>query len=111
MKKLLLILTVLSAPSIFAKSIECRFTEPFISLVYHASSSSIHYHVFGEMEHETISGITEVALDDTTTQLYQGDKLVLTLIEDGKGNDGMSDEIMPYSAITNVPQKVYGGCK
>lgn len=111
MKKLLLILTLISAPSIFAKSIECRFTEPFISLVYHADSSSIHYHVFGERNHETISGIREVSVNETTTELYEGDKLVLTLIEDGQGNDGMSDEIMPISAITNVPQKIYGGCK
>lgn len=110
MKKLIYILALISAPTVFAKPLKCHFTEPFVTMVFDSETSAIHYRLIGE-EVVSINDVKLIPVNETTTEFYDGENLILTIVEDGKGNDGMSDEIMPYSAVTNVPKKIYGGCK
>lgn len=111
MKTTLVLGLILISSNILASSINCRFTEPFIIMNYNSESKVLVIDELGSDEIVKIENIKEKRVDDITTDLISGDTTLVTLTSDGKGNDGMSDEIMPISALAHFPKKVYGGCK
>ena len=91
-----LILVVASAAS--ADVIRCAFTEPFISMTYSMTQSTID--VVTPDGNESITGVSFQILGPGQFAFWDAAKApVLTLSLDYRGSDGMSETIYPYSAV------------
>lgn len=81
-----------------ADVIRCSFTEPFLSMTYSMTQSSIE--VVTPDGNETIADISFQILGPGQFALWDADRTpVVTLNLDYRGSDGMSDTIFPFSAI------------
>ena len=99
--------------------LRCQFTEPFYTITYSETyqrygvsspDNAVRDPVTGEVTFpETVTeGVSRVRIDAKTSQLVAKDGTVLmTLVLDRKGSDGMSDTVYAYSALMRT---LHGGC-
>ena len=111
--RLFVLLTVLSLglpAAAQADVIRCTFTEPFISMTYSMTQSSIE--VVTPDGNETIASISFQILGPGQFALWDAAEAALvTLSLDYRGSDGMSDTIFPYSALrAGEGGEQHGGC-
>lgn len=93
-----------------ADVIRCTFTEPFISMTYSMTQSSIE--VVTPDGNETIASVSFQILGPGQFALWDAAETALvTLSLDYRGSDGMSDTIFPYSALRAAESgDQHGGC-
>lgn len=105
--------TLSFAASAQAAEVACHFTEPFITMIVNEEAGTVK-EIFPEGE--ALHSILELSRENGETRVVFGpgieENTVLTYVRDGKGSDGMSDRIYPYSAQNwtgdTLPQ--HGGC-
>ena len=93
-----------------ADVIRCTFTEPFVSMTYSMTQSSIE--VVTPDGSEAIASVSFQILGPGQFALWDAaEAAVVTLSLDYRGSDGMSDTIFPYSAVrTWEGGDQHGGC-
>lgn len=103
--------------------LRCHFTEPFFNTVYTTHRNGIEQkqgpldiEMYFEEKLKTL-GVTmskETAngqLEKLTFTLLNSDKVILQIVKNNQGSDGMTDIIYPYEVIfTNDGFTFYGGC-
>jgi uncharacterized membrane protein len=112
-RTLLLALLLLSGAPALAQPIACVYTEPFINTVFDSRSRSV-----------TITQMTKPGAEKFRVSVRRGaSDLELanrrrsfrqTMVRDGKGSDGMSDTVFPYSAtmtLAGLSSRLHGGCR
>jgi uncharacterized membrane protein len=99
---------ILCVGSAHADVIKCYFTEPFLTLTYSTTESSL---AVSDPEAEaTERNVSLQIMGAGAFELWNAQNIaVLRLTLDNKGSDGMSDRIYPYSAM-RLPSAQYGGC-
>ncbi len=114
--KLIIFLIAVFSCSAQADILKCVFTEPFLTVQYSMTQSRIMQiqHV-GENKPETTfqNNISFQIFDAGEFELWDRDrKVVMELLLNHNGSDGMSDRNYPYSAKYNHPTfgSLTGGC-
>ena len=115
MKQLLIAAAFFIAAQAEARSLTCVFTEPFLGIKVSEEARKVS--ITNEIEKTTENyKILKIAKKGNATQVVFGvnieENYSLTYVKDGKGSNGMSDDVYPYSAQLSVgdtrPQ--HGGC-
>jgi len=96
-----------------AETIACFFTEPFIKTVFDTRGRSVTITQMVKPGAEKIRvsvrrGVADLELANRSRAFRQ------TLVKDGKGSDGMSDTVFPYSAtmtLAGLRARLHGGCR
>jgi uncharacterized membrane protein len=126
MKKILALAVLFSATTSMAVQVTCQFTEPFVTVKYQTLTGQMeviaeHYEqipVISDLEAKLVnSGENQVQVNVTNSS----NQTLLQIIPDGKGSDGMSDRVFPYSAVLTLPDlnvkdlhlegPLHGGCE
>jgi uncharacterized membrane protein len=110
----LLLLIGLCAPGISrAETITCVYTEPFLHTVYATGGHSLT--LTRAIENKTHRFRVSARVRDGHIDLVNRPQaLRQTMIRDGKGSDGMSDTVFPWSATLTwkaLPHRLHGGCR
>jgi hypothetical protein len=94
-----------------ADVIKCYFTEPFATYVYSTTESTLTVSdLSAEPTDSTLRNISLQIIGAGALEFWNAQNTaVLRLTIDGKGSDGMSDRIYPYSAV-RLPGGQQGGC-
>lgn len=111
MKRLALAAVMAALPTMAsADVIRCSFTEPFLSMTYSMTQSSIE--IVTPDGNETVPSVSFQILGPGQFALWDKDEAPLvTLNLDYRGSDGMSDTIFPFSAIRPYGDDgQHGGC-
>lgn len=115
MKKLLIATMLLTSSLSFAEVINCKFTEPFVTLSYNTATETL-VEKSNEVKRPNIVKNVSFQIKSAGTFLLKNKsgKLLVELKLNNQGNDGASDEIYPYAAINYAvfgsQQTVEGGC-
>lgn len=96
-----------------AQSISCVYTEPFVNTVFNPLGRTVLVTRALEAGSEKIrvsvrKGVADIELMNRRRVFRQ------TMVRDGKGSDGMSDTIFPYSStltLAGIPARLHGGCR
>ncbi|MFN8846731.1 MAG: hypothetical protein ACK5V3_05235 [Bdellovibrionales bacterium] len=126
--KSLFTIVFLATSSLFAQdlntaTIKCVFTEPFLSVTYSVPQKNLSVSFMGQEQDQVRNFSVETLTVEFPGQYvamdFHGNHLLKFTI-DGKGSDGMSDEVYPISAILNLPSidntfgppydQLHGGC-
>jgi len=109
----LLALSLLAPSSLRAETITCTYTEPFVNTVYQTGGRSLT--LTRAMEKEAhrfrVSARVHPADIDLANRRLAFRQ---TMVRDGKGSDGMSDTVYPWSATLSwkaLPYRLHGGCR
>lgn len=98
-----------------ADVINCSFTEPFIRTQYSMSQNSLTTKFDGDDAVSVIKGVSFQIKGPGLFELMDSNKKVLMeLILDNKGSDGMSDIIYPYTVkyfSAGGDAILWGGCE
>ncbi len=115
MKTLSILALALFSVSAQAEVITCNFTEPFITMNVNEEAKTIEV-IDNSMDETHFYQMNEFGTEkDGRTRVGYGegiDASVLIYVKDGKGTDGMSDMIYPYSAESWASHSdvLYGAC-
>jgi hypothetical protein len=127
--KSVIVSLLLASSSVFAQSlptatIKCVFTEPFLSVTYSIPQQSLIVKGLdsdSEKSREYSIQILTVGVPGEFVALDSNGVELLKFSLDGRGSDGMSDEIYPISATLNLPaidstfstpyNQLSGGCR
>lgn len=124
-KKMLALAVLFSATTSMAVELKCQFTEPFVTVKYQTLTGEMEVIAEYFESIPVIKGLENVMINSVTnTQLNVvnlSDEVLLQIIPDGKGSDGMSDRVFPYSAVLTLPDlnvkdlhlegPLHGGCE
>lgn len=96
-----------------AQSIACFYTEPFINTVFDPRGRTVMVTQAVKPGAEKIrvsvrKGAADLELSNRRRAFRQ------TMVKDGKGSDGMSDTLFPYSStmtLAGLPARLHGGCR
>lgn len=95
-----------------ADTLKCEFaSEPFVAVNFDSATSELSVVDFGQAKEITqkISGVSLRTLTDGNLALVSGQqKILMTLSQDGKGSDGRTNFIYPYSAEAQISEKAQG---
>lgn len=96
-----------------AETIACVYTEPFVNTVFDTRGRTV-----------TITQALKPAAQKFRVSVRHGaadlelanrrHAFRQTMVRDGKGSDGMSDAVFPYSAtmtLAGLPSRLHGGCR
>jgi uncharacterized membrane protein len=96
-----------------AETIACVYTEPFVNTVFNARGRTVT--ITQEAKPGAVKfrvairrGAADLELINRRHAFRQ------TMVRDGKGSDGMSDAVFPYSAtmtLAGLPSRLHGGCR
>lgn len=105
---ILLVLT----QDVSAATIRCVYTEPFINTVFTPRSKTVAVTRLGgpatKFRVDVRGDAASIRLTNARHAFRQ------TMSKDGKGSDGMSDNVFPYSATLSMkgtPSTLHGGCR
>ncbi len=109
----LLVLGLLTPASLRAETLTCVYTEPFVNTVYKTGGRrlTLTQAVEKEVHQFRVSARIRPA-DIELTNRPQA--LRQTMVRDGKGSDGMSDTVFPWSATLSwkgLSYRLHGGCR
>ena len=96
-----------------AETITCFYTEPFLHTVHQTGGHSLTLTRAGEREPRRF-GVSSRVRDGHIELVNRPQALRQTMIRDGKGSDGMSDTVFPWSAtltLKALPYRLHGGCR
>lgn len=96
-----------------AQTIACFFTEPFVNTLFDPRGRTVVVTQALKSGSEKIRvsvrrGAADLELANRRRAFRQ------TLVKDGKGSDGMSDTVFPYSAtmtMAGLRARLHGGCR
>ncbi len=122
LKKMLTLAVLFSATTSMAVEVTCQFTEPFVTVKYDIEKKQMQ--VAAEY-FENIPVIENLDLKMVSFDRFDvvdaSGSTSLQIIPDGKGSDGMSDRVFPYSAVLTLPNlnvkdlhlegPLHGGCE
>ena len=104
----------LFAPAVArAETLTCTYTEPFVNTVYQTGGRRLTLTRAVEKEVHRFRVSARVR-DGHIELVHRPQALRQTMIRDGKGSDGMSDTIFPWSATLawkGLPYRLHGGCR
>lgn len=96
-----------------AETITCLYTEPFLHTIYAMGGHSLT--LTRAIEKQTHRFHVSARVRDGHIELLnRSQALRQTMIRDGKGSDGMSDTVFPWSATLTwkaLPYRLHGGCR
>lgn len=96
-----------------AETINCSYTEPFVNTVYQTGGRRLT--LTRAVEKEAHRFFVSARIRDSHIELVNRPQaLRQTMIRDGKGSDGMSDTVFPWSATLawkKLPYRLHGGCR
>jgi uncharacterized membrane protein len=96
-----------------AEAIKCVYTEPFVNTVFDPRSKTVTFTRMGE-EKAVRFRVSVRETGDNLELIYRPEAFRQTMVKDGKGSDGMSDVVFPYSATLTkkgLPHRLHGGCR
>jgi uncharacterized membrane protein len=96
-----------------AETIRCVYTEPFVNTVFDTRGRTVTVTQAVKPGEEKFrvsvrKGPADLELANRRRAFRQ------TMVRDGKGSDGMSDMVFPYSAtmtLAGLPARLHGGCR
>jgi uncharacterized membrane protein len=108
------LLFALCAPSAArAETITCLYTEPFLHTVYATGGHSLT--LTRAIEKKTHRFRVSSRVRDGHIELVnRPEALRQTMIRNGRGSDGMSDTVFPWSVTLTwkaLPYRLHGGCR
>jgi len=109
----LLALSLLAPSSLRAETITCTYTEPFVNTVYQTGGRSLTLTRAVEKEAHRFRVSARVRAGHIEL-VNRPQALRQTMVRDGKGSDGMSDTVFPWSATLawkGLPYRLHGGCR
>lgn len=110
---ILILLELCAAGGARAETITCFYTEPFLHAVYATGGHRLT--LTRAIEQETHRFSVSVRKRDGHIELVNRPQaLRQTMIRDGKGSDGMSDTVFPWSATLTwkaLRHRLHGGCR
>ena len=109
----LLALSLLAPNSLRAETITCAYTAPFVNTVYQTGGRSLTLTRAVEKEAHRFRVSARVR-DGHIELVNRPQALRQTMVRDGKGSDGMSDTVFPWSATLawkGLPYRLHGGCR
>ena len=92
-----------------AETLTCIYTEPFVNTVYKSGARQLT--LTRAMEKEVRRFRVHPADIDLANRRLAFRQ---TMVRDGKGSDGMSDTVYPWSATLSwkaLPYRLHGGCR
>ena len=96
-----------------AETITCVYTEPFVNTVYQTGGRRLT--LTRAVEKEVHRFVVSARVRDGHIELVNRPQgLRQTMVRDGKGSDGMSDTVFPWSstlAWKRLPYRLHGGCR
>ncbi len=125
-KKILTLAVLFSATTSMATELTCQFTEPFVTVKYQISTGEMTVIADDFQSIPAIQGLDIVFVNageknEQFNVLNSSKEVLLRIIPDGKGSDGMSDRVFPYSAVLTLPNlnvkdlhlegPLHGGCE
>jgi uncharacterized membrane protein len=96
-----------------AETITCLYTEPFLHTVYQTGRHQLALTRAGEKETHRFRVWARVR-EGHIELVNRPQALRQTMIRDGKGSDGMSDTVFPWSATLTwkaLSHRLHGGCR
>ena len=96
-----------------AETLTCTYTEPFVNTVYQTGSRRLTLTRAVEKEVHRFHVSARVR-DGHIELVNRPQALRQTMVRDGKGSDGMSDTVFPWSstlAWKRLPYRLHGGCR
>jgi uncharacterized membrane protein len=96
-----------------AETLTCIYTEPFVNTVYKSGGRQLT--LTRAMEKEVRRFRVSARVHPADIELANR-RMALrqTMVRDGKGSDGMSDTVYPWSATLvwkALPYRLHGGCR
>lgn len=115
MKSVILLLAIVTGPTAFADIVKCVFTEPFINTQYSMVQQKLTSTDISNSVKVKKNVSFQIKGAGHFELLDKNNKLVMKLILNYSGSDGMSDFIFPYEATymgdPNFPNGIVGGCE
>jgi uncharacterized membrane protein len=106
-------ISLLAPAATRAETITCSYTEPFVNTVYQTGGRTLTLTRAIEKEVHRIRVSARVR-DGHIELVNRPQALRQTMVRDGKGSDGMSDNVFPWSstlAWKRLPYRLHGGCR
>ncbi len=114
MKNILMALTVLMAPPVWAQTYQCNFTEPFIQVAANSELGTVAFRVYGEKDVQVFKA-SSLTNSEQVLFTFEGASFSTLKVDFLKlGNDGMSDKVYQFEGVLSNEdgtQKLYGGCQ
>ena len=96
-----------------AETLTCIYTEPFVNTVYQTGGRRLT--LTRAVEKQVHRFFVSVRVRPADIELAnRRQALRQTMVRDGKGSDGMSDTVYPWSATLTwkgLPYRLHGGCR
>jgi uncharacterized membrane protein len=107
-------LLLVAAPGLArAETIGCVYTEPFVNTEFNTRGRTVT--ITQASKPGAIRFRVSVRRGAADLELVnRGHAFRQTMVRDGKGSDGMSDTVFPYSAtmtLAGLPSRLHGGCR
>jgi uncharacterized membrane protein len=96
---------------IHAETIQCIYTEPFITTIYSSESGTLK--IMDDLNHSEIASraVSLQIIKPTVFELWNSKNEVVQRMElNFHGSDGMSDTVYPYDATLVDKKGLKGGC-
>ncbi len=96
-----------------AEVIQCVYTEPFVNTSFDAHGKRVTVTRMGEKESQSFR-VSVRTTGENWELANRRQAFRQIMVKDGKGSDGMSDTVFPYSATLTqkgLPHRLHGGCK
>ena len=103
----------LAPPAAHAETLTCVYTEPFVNTVYQTGGHKLTLTRAVEKEVRQFRVSARVRTADIELA-NRRQALRQTMVRDGKGSDGMSDTVYPWSATLTwkgLTHRLHGGCR
>lgn len=115
MKLAIAMLLALTGTTAYAETVTCTFTEPFITVIVNERTGMVTEQNFGRTTRRVLATRISKAGRRTKVVFGRSRNGATTLIyrKDGRGSDGMSEAVYPYSAerYTGRERHIFGGCE
>ena len=109
----LLVLGLCAPASLRAETLTCVYTEPFVNTVYKTGGRRLTMTRAVEKEVHQFRVSARIRAADIEL-VNRSQAFRQTMVRDGKGSDGMSDTVFPWSATLTwkgLPHRLHGGCR